>query len=117
MLRTKNNSFGVLARIRGLPEKADELRQHLYELVSLTQAESGCLSCQLIENQFDPTEFTLLEDWTNKEAHDSHFGSDLIKSALRTLTALLSRDLNLRKNILCVNSVKYGANSYCLAVG
>lgn len=84
MLRTKRNSFGVFARIRGLPDKADELRRRLYELVALTRAENGCFSCDMIENRCDSTEFTLLEEWSNQEAHNSHFDTDLIENAMKS---------------------------------
>ena len=117
MLRSKRNSFGVFARIRGLPEKADELRQRLIELVRLTQAENGCLSCKMIENGCDSTEFTLLEEWSDEEAHNVHFGTDLIQNVMRFLPNLLSRELDLRKHVLRLNSVRYGTNSYCMAAG
>jgi quinol monooxygenase YgiN len=117
MLRTKRDSFGVFARIRGLPEKADELRRRLHELASLIRAEKGCLSCEMIENQCDSTEFTLLEEWSNQEAHDSHFGTAPIRTAVKSFSALLSRELDPRKQVLQLNSVRYGTNSYCLGVG
>lgn len=117
MLRTKRNSFGVFARIRGLPEKADELRQRLLELVSLTRAENGCFACEIIENGCDSTEFTLLEEWSTEETHHAHFGSSRIQDALRFLPNLLSGELDLRKHLLRLNAVRYGTNSYCLAVG
>jgi quinol monooxygenase YgiN len=117
MLRIKKNSFGVFARIRGHPEKADELRRRLHELTSLTRAVKGCLSCEMIENRCDSTEFTLLEEWSNQEAHESHFGTDLIQHAMKSFPSLLSSDLDHRKHVLPSNSVKYGTNSYCLGVG
>ena len=117
MLRAKRSSFGVLARIRGLPERADELRRRLYELVSLTRREDGCLSCEMIENGSDSTEFTLLEEWLNEKAHDAHFGTGPIQNAMKAVHRLLSRELDSRKHLLRANSVRYGANSYCLAVG
>ena len=117
MSKDKERSFGVLARMRGLPERADELRQHLFELVSLTQAEIGCLSCELIENKCDSTEFTLIEEWSNENAHDAHFGTGTITSEMKAVHGLLSRELDSRKHVLRDNSVRYGTNSYCLAAG
>ena len=117
MLRTKRNSFGVFARIRGHPDKADELRRRLHELTTLTRAEKGCLSCEMIENPCDSTEFTLLEEWSNQEAHDSHFGTALIQIAMKSFSTLLSSELDPRKRVLQSNSVRYGTNSYCLGVG
>ena len=116
MSRSIGTSFGVIARIRGLPEKADELRAHLLELVRLTRNEHGCLSCEMIENRCDPTEFTLLEEWSQEIQHDAHLGTDLIRNAMRFITDLLSAELDPSRHELRLNSVRYGTNSYCLAV-
>jgi quinol monooxygenase YgiN len=112
MSRKKRKSFGVMARIRGLPEKTDELRQRLLELVRLTRDENGCLSCDMIENGCDPTEFTLLEEWRDEETHATHLGASHIRKALKFLPDLLSGDLDRRKHVLRLNAVRYGTNSY-----
>jgi quinol monooxygenase YgiN len=117
MLRIKIDSFGVFARIRGRPEKAEELRRRLHELTSLTRAEKGCLSCEIIENRCDLTEFTLLEQWSCQKAHYLHFGSDLIRDAMKSIPQLLSNELDLHKYVLRQNSVKYGTNSFCEGMG
>jgi quinol monooxygenase YgiN len=116
VVRTRDCSFGVVARLRGLPEKADELRRRLHDLIGLTRHEDGCISCEMIENGCDSTEFTLLEEWSDEEAHNAHFATTLIQNALRFLPILLSRELDLRKHVLRWNAVRYGTNSYCLAV-
>ena len=110
------NTFAVVARIRGLPEKADELRRRLHDLTGLTRHEDGCISCELVENGCDSTEFTLLEEWSDEKAHTAHFGTNLIQRALRFLPTLLSSELDLRKHVLRLNAVRYGTNSYSLAV-
>ena len=115
--KTKNDSFGVFARIRGLPAKADEVRQRLQELVELTRAESGCLSCDFIENRCDSTEFTLLEEWSLEEDHSAHLVTDRIRTAMKCFAGLLTAELDLHLYTLRLNSVKYGTNSYCLAAG
>jgi quinol monooxygenase YgiN len=117
MLRIKSNNFGVLARVRGFPAKADELRERLHELVELTRAENGCLSCEMIENRCDSTEFTLLEEWSLEEDHNAHFVTDRIRNAMKCFPGLLTTELDLRKHVLRPNSIKYGTNSYCLAAG
>jgi quinol monooxygenase YgiN len=116
MLESKNSSFGVIARIRGLPENADELRHRLRELVNLTRAENGCLSCKMIENDCDSTEYTLLEEWLDEEAHNAHFCTSLIQNAMKFFPSLLSAELDPRKHVLRLKSIRYGTNSYCLAV-
>jgi quinol monooxygenase YgiN len=115
--RIKNNNFGVFARIRSLPDTARELRRRLLELVELIRDENGCLSCEMIENSCDPTEFTLLQEWSLGEDHSAHFVTDRIRNAMKCFPSLLTTELDLRKHVLRLNSIKYGTNSYCLAAG
>jgi quinol monooxygenase YgiN len=113
MLEVARSSFGVVARMRALPEKADELRGRLKDLMGLTQHADGCISCEMIENGCDSTEFTLLEEWSDEEAHNAHFGTNPIQNAMNFLPNLLSGELDLRKHVLRWNTVRYGTNSYC----
>jgi len=112
----KKTTFAVVARIRGLPEKADELRRRLLDLVRLTRNESGCLSCEMIENGCDSTEFTLLEEWLDEQVYNAHFGANSIQNVMKFFPNLLSGELDLRKRVLRLNGIRYGTNSYCLAV-
>ncbi len=117
MLQAQRNSYGVLVRMRGCSASTDELRRCLLDLVSLTQNERGCLSCELIENRRDSTEFTLLEEWSSELAHSVHFETSEIQVTLRCLSDLVSGEVDLRKHVLQSNIVRYGTNSYCLAGG
>lgn len=114
MLRIRKSSFGVIARLRGLPEKTDELRGRLHDLTKLTRDEHGCISCEMIENECDATEFTLLEEWSTEAAHKAHFGTHLIQNAIGFLPRLLSRELDVHRTVLRLNAVRYGTNSYSL---
>jgi len=116
ILKTGQSSFGVVARLRGLSEKADELRDRLKDLSSLTRDEHGCISCELIENSCDATEFTLLQEWSDEKAHNAHFGSQLIQNAVRFLPHLLSDELDLHRHVLRLNAIRYGTNSYGLSM-
>jgi len=116
MSKNKRSSFGVIARIRGLPEKADELRKRLFALAKLTQSEKGCLSCEVIENGYDSTEFTLIEKWSNEKAHDTQNRTEPIQKIMNAVRRLISKDLDKRTFELKSNSVRYATNSYCLAV-
>lgn len=106
----------MVARMRRLPEMADELRRRLHDLMSLTRHEDGCISCEMVENGCDSTEFTLLEEWSHEQAQQAHFGTNLIQNTLLFLPNLLSGELDLRKYVLPLNAVRYGSNSYYLSV-
>ncbi len=112
---TKRSSFGVFARIRGIPGATDELRRRLHDLTCLTQQEDGCLACEMIENAFDSTEFTLIEKWSNRKAHIDFLGTDRIQVALYSLSDLLSGELDLCTYVLKLDTIRYGTNSYSLA--
>jgi len=114
-MRNKDR-FGVVAHIKGLPAKVDELQRQVLDLVSLTRHEEGCISCEMIENENDPGEFTLLEKWSNEVTHHVHFTTDSIRDALQALASLLSKDLGTREHLSRLNTTRYGTNSYFLEV-
>jgi len=111
----QRRGFGVLARLRSLPAKADEFRSRLRELAGLTRHERGCISCEMIENACDATEYTLLEEWSDEESHYKHFCMARIQEALRFFPNLLSGELDPHKYAVALNMVRYGTNSYSLA--
>lgn len=117
MLRTTRRSFGVIASIHGLPEKTNELRRYLNDLACLTRHQKGCISCEMIENGCDSTEFTLLEEWSDKDAHDAHFKTPIIISTMNFIQKMLSDEVDRCRHILRLNSVRYGTNTYCLTAG
>jgi quinol monooxygenase YgiN len=113
MLKPRRSNFGVVAHISGLTAKVDELRSHLLILTCLTRREKGCISCEVIENDNTAAEFTLIEEWSNVEMHELHFTSMSIRVALRSLSNLLTHELQPLKHISRLNTVRYGINSYC----
>lgn len=62
------------------------------------------------------TQFTLLVKWSDEEAHTAHFSTKLIQNAMAFLPILLSDELDLYKRALRLDTIRYGTNSYCLAV-
>ena len=82
MLPDRRRSFGVLARIRGFPERADEHRHRLRDLVTLIESQLDCHSCESIENGSDATEFTLLQGWSNQKAHDTQLRTEPIQELM-----------------------------------
>lgn len=115
MASSGKQRYGVIAGLLGLPEKTDELRIYLVELTRLTREEYGCVSCEMIENRSDATEFTLLAEWLDEETCEAHFSTALIRKALLFLPALLSRERDFSRYLLRSHSVRYGTNSYGLA--
>ena len=51
------------------PELVEELRSFLISIMPMIKSSRGCESVQLYQNQDDPTKFTMIEVWDNKESH------------------------------------------------
>jgi quinol monooxygenase YgiN len=85
-----NNTVRVLARITARSEKIDELRSILLQLVEETRKENGCVSYQRFQNKADPSDFTVVEDWANDLAIDSHMRSAHVQNAFTKAVPLLA---------------------------
>jgi len=114
MLNVRTKGFGVIAHLLAQPSKGDELRGRLIALASLTRCESGCISCEMIENEDSSGEFTLLEEWSSESSHNQHFASKSIRRVLYSLSNLLSGELGSRQHIGGLSSIRYGTNTYNL---
>lgn len=69
----------VVAHLTAKPDKVDETREALIELIALTRAEDGCIHYELTQNNDDPTDFTFVEEWTSDESLDEHLRTDHIR--------------------------------------
>jgi quinol monooxygenase YgiN len=61
-----------ITRINEFQAKAgqiDGLHEFLISIMPIIQSSNGCESCQLLQNQDDPTRFIVLEVWVSAEAH------------------------------------------------
>ncbi len=72
--------FRVVARVKAVPGRVDEVRAVLSGLVKPTRQETGCLVYVLLQNAKDPSDFTFIEEWESDSAFDSHTNSDHIKA-------------------------------------
>lgn len=86
----------VVARLRALSGKQEELESVLDELVEPTRAETGCLHYELWRNREDPTEFTFIEEWASDEALAAHGQTDHIRNGRARMRKLLAEPLDLR---------------------
>lgn len=75
----------VIARLTVKPDKKDELMELAKPLISATREEPGCNSYTLLDDRFDPSSCTFVEEWKDKEAlrqhiKTPHFGEFMGKS-------------------------------------
>ena len=90
------DTLRVIARVKARADKVDELRSVLSSLVEPTQKEPGCLSYNLLQNNEDPTDFTLVEEWESNTALESHIAAKHFKDAQVKLAGLVAAKTDIR---------------------
>lgn len=96
------DTLRVIARVQPRPGKANELLSVLSSLVEPTRKEPGCLSYKLLQNNEDPTDFTLIEEWQSNTALESHFATKHFKDALTKLPNLVAAEPDIRRYHLVI---------------
>jgi quinol monooxygenase YgiN len=86
------DTLRVIARVRSRPGKVNELLSVLSSLAAPTCKEPGWLSYELLQNNGDPTDLTLVEEWQNNTALESHFATKHFKDALTKLPNLVAAE-------------------------
>ena len=80
----------VVLRLVAQADKVAQLRPVLLELAAQSRKEKDCISYQVLHNNADPTDFTLLEVWTSDAALDAHLQSAHVAHAFLTGGPLLA---------------------------
>ena len=96
------DTLRVIARVQARPGKTNELLSVLSSLVEPTRKEPGCLSYELLQNNEDPTDFTLIEEWQSNTALESHFATKHFKDALTKLPNLVAAEPDIRRYHLVI---------------
>jgi quinol monooxygenase YgiN len=91
------DTLRVVARVKARPGKVNELLSVLSSLVEPTCKEPGCLKYELLQNNEDPTDFTLIEEWQDNPALESHFATTHFKDALTKLPNLVAAEPDIRR--------------------
>jgi quinol monooxygenase YgiN len=96
----REDSLGVIARLKVRPEKIEEARRVLGSLVEPTRAEQGCLRYELLQNRDDATEFTFVEEWENAAALARHADTEHVGRARAQFPTLADEPMDLRRYVL-----------------
>ncbi len=91
------DTLRVIAKVRARPGKVNELLSVLSSLIEPTRNEPGCISYTLLQNNEDPRDFTLVEEWENSTALQSHFAAKHFKEALLKLPNLVAAEPDIRR--------------------
>jgi quinol monooxygenase YgiN len=91
------DSLRVIAKVKARPDKVSELRSILTSLVEPTRKEPGCISYTLLQNNEDPTDFVLVEEWQSSTALQSHFATKHFRDALVKLPNLVAAEPDIQR--------------------
>jgi quinol monooxygenase YgiN len=92
-----NQTIRVIARMIALPEKVEELKAVLLELIEPTLLEAGAIKYELLQNQSDSTDFTFVEEWTSNQTLDAHLNSAHLQAAAAKLEGLVATAPDIRR--------------------
>ncbi len=87
----------VIAKIKARPGKVNELLSVLSSLIEPTRKEPGCIRYELMQNNEDPEDFALIEEWKNSGALQSHFATKHFKEALVKLPNLVAAEPDIQR--------------------
>jgi quinol monooxygenase YgiN len=96
------NNLRVVARVKARPGTVNELLSVLNSMVEPTRKEPGCISYELLQNNEDPTDFTLIEEWQSDTALQSHFATKHFKEALTKMPNLIAAEPDIRRYHLVI---------------
>jgi quinol monooxygenase YgiN len=87
----------VVAHLRAKPDKVNETKIALTELIGPTRAETGCIVYELMQNNDDPTDFTFVEEWSGDDSLDAHLLSEHIRKLVARANDLLAAPPDVRR--------------------
>jgi quinol monooxygenase YgiN len=76
--------LSVVAQLKSMPGKEDDLRRVLLSLIEPTRAEEGCIQYDLHVHATDPGRFVFYENWASREHLDRHLSSPHLTVAIGT---------------------------------
>ncbi len=91
------DTLRVIAKVKSRPGKVNELLSVLSSLIEPTRKEPGCIRYTLLQNNEDPTDFALVEEWQDSAALQSHFATKHFKDALVKLPTLVAAEPDIRR--------------------
>ena len=86
----------VVARFVAKPDRVEDVKRILSELVDPTRAEDGCITYELLQNKQDPTDFTFVEEWSSEAALEKHLSTEHIKRSRSQTEGLLDAGPDVR---------------------
>ncbi len=86
----------VVSHVTAAPHEIGPLLELLYKVAVATRQEPGCVSYEVFENVQDPTDITVISDFTDQDAYEEHFGQTYMLDMLADLPSLTSGEIENR---------------------
>ncbi|CAM4756241.1 unnamed protein product [Rotaria magnacalcarata] len=80
-----------------LPDKTQEVKKILFDIVPEAKKERTCLKFELCENLNENAQLTFLQAWSNEQAFEQHLKSEIIDKATEELRNLLVKPTEIRR--------------------
>jgi quinol monooxygenase YgiN len=87
----------LIAIFDAKPDTADELRERLIELETLSKVEDGCERYELHTDDERPLRFTYVETWSSAAAHAAHDLTDHVQRIIRDIPRLTARPVEIHR--------------------
>jgi quinol monooxygenase YgiN len=88
--------YTIIGTVTARPETREELVKLLGAQVAPTRAEAGCINYDFHVDAADPCVFVFYENWTSREALDTHLAMPHLQPLFSQLDRLLSRPVDIR---------------------
>jgi quinol monooxygenase YgiN len=73
------STLRVIVRIKARPDKIDEARTVLVDVVDPSRREPGCISYNLLQSRDTPSDFAFASEWKDDYALRNHIASHHIR--------------------------------------
>ena len=87
----------VIFRLVARPDTVAALKSVLLEVARQSRKEADCISYNVLQNQADPCDFTLVEDWKSAAAVDAHLTKPHVQEAFAKGVPLLAGEPDSRR--------------------
>ena len=86
----EHDAVRVIARVTARPERVEEVKTRLQDLVNPTRAEKGCISYEVCQSNTAPAQFVCIEAWASADDIAAHMRTPHVQAAFAKAQSLLA---------------------------
>ncbi len=80
----------IICKLHSVPERHDEVKALLLELVATARSQPGNLSYHVFQNRDDETTFHIVDGWDSADTYQNHHDSEEVADVVSRLNPLLT---------------------------